>query len=139
LLCYAGFSYPADARRGVLRLEPRIGATLVACRESLTGAIQAFLRLDHAISPSDVADYPIAFVVHVSSGERALPRLRYHAANGNLQLNLRTQFRSPYTPEQIWHFSGPDVVDAEYPLEDNVLPVTKSAAYEHAFTQLVPN
>lgn len=137
-LYYADFSYPADTRRGVLRIEPRTGATLLACRESPTGAIQVFLHLDHPISPSDAANYPITFVVHVSSTERALPRLRYYAAHGNLRLNLRAEFQAPYTPKQIWYFSGPDVVDAEHPLEGNTFPITRSAAYEHAFTQLVP-
>ena len=138
-LCYAGFSYAADMRRGVLRLEPGIGARLLECRESPTGAIQAFLQLDHPISPSDAENGFVAFTVRVSSTERALPRLRYHAANGNQQLNLGAQFHPLYGPEQIWRFSGPDVVDAEHPLDENIFPLTPSAMYRHNFDQLVPN
>ena len=138
-LCYAGFSYPADARRGVLTLEPEAGATLLECRESPTGAIQAFLQLNSPISPSDAEDYLVTFVVHVSSIERALARLRYHAANGNQRLNLRAQFQPPCLPQQIWRFSGPDVVDAEHPLEENIFALSAPAVYGHVFEQLVPN
>jgi hypothetical protein len=138
-LCYAGFSYPADARRGVLTLEPKIGATLLECRESPTGAIQAFLQLNDSISPNDAEDYSIAFVLYVTSTQRALPRLRYHAANGNQQLSLRAEFQAPYVPQQIWRFGGPDVVDAEHPLRENIFPSAATAGYGHLFDQLVPN
>jgi hypothetical protein len=137
-LCYAGFSYPADTRRGVLRLEPDAGASLLECRESDTGAIQTFLQLDRTISPSDDENYLIALTLHVSSPERAVPRLRYHAADGNQQLSLRAEFKRPYNPKRVWKFSGPDVVDAEHPLDENIFPPA-SSAYEHTFDQLVPN
>lgn len=138
-LCYAGFSYAADMQRGVLRLKPSTGATLLECRESPTGAIQAFLQLDHPISPSDAENHVVAFSVRVSSIQRALPRLRYHAADGNQQLSLGAEFQSSYAPEQIWRFRGPDVVDAEHPLDENTFFPAPSAVYQHTFEHLVPN
>lgn len=138
-LCYAGFSYSTDARRGVLQLEPTDGVTLVACRESPTGAIQAFLQLDHPISPSDGEDYRLAFTVHVNTTERAMPRLRYHAADGSKELSLRAAFHQYHTPQQIWKFGGPDVVDAEHPLEENIFPSATPAVYSNEFGGLVPN
>lgn len=137
-LYYSGFSYPADQRPGVLRIEPRSGAGVAACQESPSGAVGGYFELDRELFPDDPEPHTVVFAVTVDSGRRAAPRLRYFAATGSDQLILRAGFEAPAEPASVWWFAVPDIVDAEHPAPGHEVPRTAAGRHEFRFDLLVP-
>ena len=137
-LYYSGFSYPADQRPGVLRIEARSGASLTAVQESPSGAVGAYFELDRELSPDDPAPHTVVFAVVVNSEQRAAPRLRYFAASGTERLILRAAFEAPAEPDSVWWFSVPDVVDAEHPVPGQDVPRGPAGVHERRYERLVP-
>lgn len=137
-LYYSGFSYPADQRTGVLRVQARSGASLAAAQESPSGAVGTYFALDRDLSPDDPAAHTVVFAVTVDSERRAAPRLRYFAAGGTEQLILRAAFEAPAEPDPVWWFSVPDVVDAEHPAPGQDVPRSPAGVRERRFERLVP-
>ena len=99
-LYYAGHSYPADQRPGVLSVHVESGARIEEVRESESGSLQTFFALDRPISPADSDPYELIFTVAVHSSVVSIPRLRYHAVQGNQRMTLRAQFQPPALPDQ---------------------------------------
>jgi hypothetical protein len=137
-LYYTGFSYPADQRPGVLRIEAVSGATVVATQESSSGAVGSYFRLDRELSPHDPDPYEVRFRVAVDSSARAAPRLRYFAFGGSELFVLRAGFTPPAEPGSVWWFAVPDVVDAEHPAPGQHVDRGPGGRFEHRFERLVP-
>jgi hypothetical protein len=137
-LYYTGFSYPADQRPGVLRVEVLSGAAVLAAQESPSGAVGCYFRLDRELAPDDAEPYAVAFRVAVRSERRAAPRLRYFATGGSEQLLLRAAFDTAADPGSVWWFAVPDIVDAEHPAPGQDVPGEPAAVYAHRFERLVP-
>lgn len=137
-LYYAGHSYPADQRPGVLSVHVESGARIEEVRESESGSLQTFFALDRPISPADSDPYELIFTVAVHSSVVSIPRLRYHAVQGNQRMTLRAQFQPPALPDQIWWFAVPSVVDAEHPRPESALSLVETNEYSRDFDRLVP-
>lgn len=135
---YAGHSYAADQRQGVLSVEALSGGILMGTRESASGALQSYFKLDRVLSPSDDEAHRITFRLRVDSPARCSPRLRYHAAAGNQRMILQASFASPMLPRHIWHFGAPDLIDAEYAENDSTLIASPDGVYSHRFEPLIP-
>lgn len=138
-LYHAAFAYPTDQRAGVLTVEPIFGATVADLRESVTGAVALYLRLDRDLHPDDLHPYFLSFRVRVGSRMRAAPRLRYFAGVGNERLVVRADYAPAAIPAAIWWFAAADVVDAELRLPGRELEPTDGGSYERTFDRLVPS
>lgn len=136
---YAGHTYAADRRPGVLRVESGTGATLAATRESETGALQSYFVLDRDLSPADPDPYTLSFRLVVNSTVRARPSLTYQSWPRAQQMVLRAQFRKPTLPSRLWWFGAPYVIDAERPQSGCELPVDPGGYYFHPFANLIPH
>jgi hypothetical protein len=137
-LYYTGYTYQADQRPGVLDVEAGVGCTLVGTRESSSGALQSFFKLDEVLSPADPEVYRLSFRIFVKSVIPCLPRLRYYAAAGNQMMILRAQFVPPALPSRIWWFGVADPIDAEYPQSTSEFETQEPAEYHHTFDRLIP-
>ena len=137
-LYYAGHTYAADRRPGVLRMEAKAGATLAATKESDTGAVQSYFILDRSLSPDELDPYTLSFRVVVNSAVRARPSLTYQSWAGAQQMVLCAQFRAPALPRRIWRFAVPYDIDAERPQAGCELPVDPTGCYCHTFDNLAP-
>lgn len=135
---YAGHSYAADQRPGVLSVSALEGGRLAGTRESSSGALQSFFRLDRDLAPTDGPAHRLTFALRVNSEMRCSPRLRYHAASGNQRMVLRASFDAAMVPRSLWRFGAPDLIDAEY--AENGTPLTSGPdlTYGHQFDALVP-
>ncbi|HST66914.1 MAG TPA: helix-turn-helix transcriptional regulator [Mycobacteriales bacterium] len=138
LLYYTGFSYPADLRPGVLRIEAVSGATVLATEESISGALACYLRLDREVGPDDPEPHLLTYRVRVDSEQRAAPRLRGFAFEGREQLLLRAVFDPAADPGSVWWFAVADIVDAEHPAPGNTIRGGPGGVYERHFERLVP-
>ncbi len=136
-LYYSGHSYPADQRAGVVEVEPVEHATLLATRESPSGAVAAYFLLDREISPNDPEPYVLRFRVLVHSDLRSAPRLRYFATIGCLQLILVARFPQSAMPARTWWFAQPDIVDAEQAIDEHELQAGPDSSFERVFDDLV--
>lgn len=134
---YAGHSYAADPRTGVLSTKALSGGSLAGTRESASGALQSYFELDRRLAPSDAEAHRLTFRVTVNSHIRCNPRLRYHAASGNQRMILHASFASTATPADLWRFGVQDVIDAEYAENGNLLSAT-CGTYAYQFEPLVP-
>jgi len=137
-LYHAGFSYPTDARPGVLTVESIAGGTVADVRESPTGAIAVYFLLDRDVNADESGPYDLSFRVRVNSDVPAAPRLRYFADAGNEQLTMRVDLSAAGTPHAIWWFAAPDVVDAEHSLPGQQLEPGDDGGYHRTFDRLVP-
>jgi transcriptional regulator with XRE-family HTH domain len=137
-LYYTAYSYTADQRPGVLHVEADAGCTLVGTRESASGAVQSFFRLEQSLSPADPEAHRLSFRIFVNSIQPCLPRLRYFAAAGNQRMILRTQFAPPSLPSRIWWYGVSDPIDAEYPQRTSEVEAQRAGDYTHVFDRLVP-
>lgn len=139
-LYYAGHSYAADRRPGVLSAEAGTGATLVATPESSTGALQSYFLLDRSLSPADPEPYMLSFRIHVKSRVRARPSLTFHNGTGGVhRVILHALFGRPALPQRIWWFAAPDVIDAERGQPDREFAVNSDGHYFKDFDNLVPS
>jgi len=136
-LYHSGFTYPADPRKDVLKVEPLRGCTVSESRESASGALDIYFRLDHELSPLDAKPHVVAFLVNVDTVAKAAPRLRYFADAGKEELNLTATFHPSTLPQLLWWFAAPDVIDAEHLVADHEL-ANHDATYNHQFSRLVP-
>jgi hypothetical protein len=135
-LAYAGHGYPADPRPGVLQVEALSGATLSTTRESATGTIQCYFRLNKALYPDDDEPHLLRYRVTVDS-EIPMPRLRFQAEAGNHRLVLRARFTPPAIPRQIWWVEAASTIDADYPVADRMME-PELADFSRTFDNLVP-
>lgn len=136
-LYHAGFAYPTDQRPGVLAVETISGGALAEVRESPSGAIAVYFRLDHDLDPGDPQPHDLSFRVGVNSDVPAAPRLRYFADAGNEQLSIRVDMSAAGTPGSLWWFAAPDVVDAEHADSRRRL-VPHDGGYHRTFERMVP-
>lgn len=137
-LCYVGFIYPADQRPGVLSIEPGDGVTLDHLRESETGMIAAFLKLDRDLYPDEPEPFAFSFRLDVDSANRALPRLRYFADAGTERLVLSAEFLPEAEPKDLWWFGARDIVEVENRRPGHALMHDGNGLYERTFDELVP-
>jgi hypothetical protein len=133
-----GHSYPADPRPGVLTVVPGEGASLIATRESITGAVQSFFELHRPLEPTDSEPSVVRYGLRVNSKVRSAPHLRFHAELGNQSLTMRTRFAAPAIPSTVWWFAVPNVVDAEYSQPANELGPGPGSTYLREFDHLLP-
>lgn len=137
-LYHAGFAYPTDPRPGVLTVEAISGGTVADVRESPTGAIAVYFRLDREVNADEPAPYDLSFRVRVASDVPAAPRLRYFADAGNEQLTMHVDLSAVGSPQAIWWFAAADVVDAEQCPPGQLLEPEDGGGYRHTFDRLVP-
>jgi hypothetical protein len=136
-ICYGGYSYPADQRRGILHIEVTGGAIIEEIRESDNGAVQTFFRLNKTLLPTD-DPYMISFRVHVKSLVRSAPHLRFHAEAGNRKLILHAEFQPPALPHALWMIEAPSIIDAALPQDGSNVMHESTGTYSRNFDQLVP-
>ncbi|MBB4930404.1 transcriptional regulator with XRE-family HTH domain [Lipingzhangella halophila] len=132
-------NYHYDAEVGVLSLEPGIGCSLAALRETGFGYLYAVLRLDRELNPDDGDAYSLSYRVHVSSSVPARPLLRYQARAGNDRYALRVLFTPPVLPQEVWWFSERDVFATEMPApaqSERIFPANPSGFYFRDFTRI---
>jgi hypothetical protein len=137
-LYYQGFTYPTDQRRGVLTVEPLAGLTVDDVRESDTGMIATYFKLDRDLGPDEADPYTVAYRIRVDSPVRATPRLRYFAAPGIERLVLKAEFPPEADPAVIWWFGARDIVEAEHRVPGRELQPSPSG-YERTFDDFVPS
>lgn len=136
-LCYAGHSYAADPRPGVLTMGRISGAELSTTKESPNGTLQSYFRLDRPLSPQDPDPYVLQYQLIINSDVRTAPRLRFQAEAGNHHLSVRATFAPPALPRQIWWTEAPSGIDADYPRADRTMK-SELADFQHSFDRLVP-
>ncbi|GAA1760742.1 helix-turn-helix transcriptional regulator [Streptomonospora arabica] len=136
-LVSAAYNYHRDTGTGVLSIEPGLGCTVAAVRETGFGYLSAVLRLDRVLDPADGELFSFGYRVRVRSSVPTRPMLRYRARPGGKRYALRVFFAPTVVPQAVWWFCERDVFETEgtAPLKsDRMFPNNPSGFYFKDFS-----
>ncbi|MUL42076.1 helix-turn-helix transcriptional regulator [Streptomonospora sp. PA3] len=135
-LVSAAYNYHRDTGTGVLTIEPGIGCSVAAVRETGFGYLSAVLQLDRELDPREGEPFSFSYRVLVRSSIPARPMLRYRARPGSRRYALRVRFTPPALPKAAWWFRERDVFETEgaAPLKsDHLFPSNSNGFYFRDF------